>query len=132
MLGLGIDVVLQRFRTDTNICCDASSSCVSDGFIEIPGWEEPKEEETGDSLTEMGGGVPSAEDHEDMTKTEEEEEEEEEGGTEGLSSEAAALGEGDEKEDSQDAHQDPQPSNESGPAPNLPPNEWEHIDVVSS
>ncbi|XP_062303562.1 DNA excision repair protein ERCC-5 homolog [Osmerus eperlanus] len=106
---------------------DSEDSDSEDGFIEISGGEEPKEEETGDSLTEMGGGAPSAEDHEDMTKTEEEEEEE--GGTEGLSGEGAALGEGDEKEDSEDAHQDPQPSNKSSPAPDLAPNEWEHIDV---
>ena len=128
MSGQGIDVLLKHFRTDTNRCRDTSSSCVSDGFIEISGGEEPKEEETDDSLTETGGGVPSAEDHEDMTKTEEEKE----GVTEGQSSEGAALGEGDEKEDSEDAHQDPRPSNKSSPAPNLAPNEWEHIDVVSS
>ncbi|XP_070968249.1 DNA excision repair protein ERCC-5 homolog [Oncorhynchus clarkii lewisi] len=91
----------------------------SESFVDVSEGEELKEEETDDSLIEVGDGTP-AKAQEDVAKKEEEEEE-------ALSSRAIPLEEREEDEE-------PQPPTEPSPAPPAPasvplPNEWEDINV---
>ncbi|XP_071187078.1 DNA excision repair protein ERCC-5 isoform X1 [Salvelinus alpinus] len=92
---------------------DGEEESDSESFIDVSEGEELKEEETDDSLIEVGGGAP-AEAQEDVAKKEEEEE-------------ALSSREGEEEEESQ-------PPTEPSPAPPAPasvplPNEWEDINV---
>ncbi|XP_052361806.1 DNA excision repair protein ERCC-5 homolog [Oncorhynchus keta] len=86
----------------------------SESFVDVSEGEELKEEETDDSLIEVGGGTP-AKAQEDMAKKEEE----------ALSSRAIPL---------EEREEEPQPPTEPSPAPPAPasvplPNEWEDINV---
>uniref|UniRef100_UPI001EAF37D5 DNA excision repair protein ERCC-5 homolog n=1 Tax=Oncorhynchus gorbuscha TaxID=8017 RepID=UPI001EAF37D5 len=88
----------------------------SESFVDVSEGEELKEEETDDSLIEVGGGTP-AKAQEDVAKKEEEEE--------ALSSRAIPL---------EEREEEPQPPTEPSPAPPAPasvplPNEWEDINV---
>ncbi|XP_055786312.1 DNA excision repair protein ERCC-5 homolog isoform X2 [Salvelinus fontinalis] len=92
---------------------DGEENSDSESFIDVSEGEELKEEETDDSLIEVGGGAP-AKAQEDVAKKEEEEE-------------ALSSREREEEEESQ-------PPTEPSPAPpalaSVPlPNEWEDINV---
>ncbi|KAK6325898.1 hypothetical protein J4Q44_G00052400 [Coregonus suidteri] len=98
---------------------DSEEESDSESFVDVSEGEDLKEEETDDSLIEVGGGAPPKA-QEDVTKKEEEEEE-------ALSSSAVPLEErDDDDEEEEEALQRP---TEPSPASVPVPNEWEDINV---